>query len=453
MQGSDYRSGHMMRLYLMGIVAMVTILMAFTVTSNIALAQQTTLTSTVPQSGFRGDITQPPSEGTREDAPLTGPLQPYTFPQEDVALCTSIESLSVTLRLDDADTAQGEFDFNNLILKLDDIDTGIPLNGFPGDQTVTRTISGTPENAAAILAALQADNQLSGSIVDRTPGTRGNFVGIPSDFNTTLQITCTTPPPPPPPPADADGDGVPDAEDNCPATPNPDQTDTDGDGVGDACDDAPPPQEPPPPPPDNPNPPPPPPPPPKPACSDGKDNDRDGKVDLKDPGCKSRTDTSERNPAPKPPKNPNTCTIKGNNKNNVLRGTPRQDVICGFGGNDVIRGLGGNDIIKGGGGNDTLKGNKGNDILKGDGGNDKLLGGGGNDAIQGNAGRDRLLGQRGNDSLLGGDGRDVLLGGPGNNALVGGGGKDVEKGGVTSSKIAKQTKKKVNNIFKQVGLR
>lgn len=128
--------------------------------------------------------------------------------------------------------------------------------------------------------------------------------------------------------------------------------------------------------------------------------------------------------APKPPTttNPNACTIKGNGGNNVLRGTPRRDVICGFGGNDIIRGLDGNDLIKGSGGND-------------------------------NAGRDRLLGQRGNDALFGGNGRDVLLGGLGKNVLLGGGGRDVEKGGVTPQASARQTKKLINNIFEQVGLR
>jgi hypothetical protein len=58
-----------------------------------------------------------------------------------------------------------------------------------------------------------------------------------------------------------------------------------------------------------PTPPPPPPPPPpvpvKPACSDGKDNDADGKIDLKDAGCKSADDNDETNvvtPPPPPPK-------------------------------------------------------------------------------------------------------------------------------------------------------
>ena len=172
-----------------------------------------------------------------------------------------------------------------------------------------------------------------------------------------------------------------------------------------------------------------PPPAPKPACSDGKDNDGDGKVDLRDPGCSGRNDTSEKNPKPKPPakKNPNACTIKGNGGDNILRGTAKRDVICGFGGNDIIKGLGGNDLVKGGGGNDILFGN---------------------------TGADKLVGGRGNDALLGGEGSDRLFGGPGNDALVGGSGKDVERGGSgKDSTDVPSAKKLMKSIFKQVGLR
>lgn len=127
-------------------------------------------------------------------------------------------------------------------------------------------------------------------------------------------------------------------------------------------------------------------------------------------------------PDPKP-NNPNACTIKGNDKNNVLRGTAGRDVVCGLGGNDVIRGLGGNDLIRGGAGNDVIYGGNGSD---------------------------RILGQGGNDVLFGGSGQDVLLGGPGNNVLNGGAGKDVERGGVSEQKTAQKAKQLTEKLLKQI---
>jgi Ca2+-binding RTX toxin-like protein len=82
------------------------------------------------------------------------------------------------------------------------------------------------------------------------------------------------------------------------------------------------------------------------------------------------------------------CTIKGDGKDNVLRGTRRADIICGGGGDDVIRGRGGNDRIYGGGGNDTLRGNGGGDLIKGGPGNDRLDGGRGRDRCRPGRGRD-----------------------------------------------------------------
>jgi hypothetical protein len=157
---------------------------AFAILTNIALAQTQPqmFSSTVPQSGFAGFI---PPEGV----PLTGP-SPYTFGPQ-VQDCVSIESITVTLTLFDGDTGSGPFDTerNDLTLGLDGIDTGILLNGFRDSETDTRTITGIPNNAAQILAALKADGQLVGTIIDRTPN--DNFVGIPT-FDTTLQITCAT---------------------------------------------------------------------------------------------------------------------------------------------------------------------------------------------------------------------------------------------------------------------
>ncbi|HJR92732.1 MAG TPA: hypothetical protein VJ938_09860 [Acidimicrobiia bacterium] len=82
------------------------------------------------------------------------------------------------------------------------------------------------------------------------------------------------------------------------------------------------------------------------------------------------------------------CTIKGNRRDNVLRGTPGRDVICGGGGDDTIRGRGGNDRIFGGSGNDNMRGNRGRDVLKGGRGNDRLNGGRGRDRCRGGRGKD-----------------------------------------------------------------
>lgn len=75
-----------------------------------------------------------------------------------------------------------------------------------------------------------------------------------------------------------------------------------------------------------------------------------------------------------------TCTVQGDDNDNVLRGTQLNDVICGGGGNDILYGLGGNDIIDGGPGNDTIGGALGNDQLVGGGGMDILNGGPGADS-------------------------------------------------------------------------
>jgi len=128
-----------------------------------------------------------------------------------------------------------------------------------------------------------------------------------------------------------------------------------------------------------------PPPEPDPKCGDGQDNDGDGRVDLKDPGCSSRNDDSEGDKKPEPDR----CTIRGNNGDNVLKGTPRSDRICGLGGNDVIRGLSGNDTLVGGVGRDQLLGSFGNDTL------DSKDGVRANDILDGGQGNDRFIRDRG----------------------------------------------------------
>lgn len=140
-------------------------------------------------------------------------------------------------------------------------------------------------------------------------------------------------------------------------------------------------------------------------CSDGIDNDGDGRIDFgtgpnNDPGCQSATDDDETDPA-------TGCTITGTAAGNTLNGTPQNDVICGLGGNDTLRGNGGDDTLLGGGGNDTLQGGSGDDTGRGSVGTDTVAGG---------AGADRHLGEEDNDRLNSKDtvsGNDTVSGGPG----------------------------------------
>jgi subtilisin family serine protease len=95
------------------------------------------------------------------------------------------------------------------------------------------------------------------------------------------------PPPPPPPPLPACSNGADD--DNDGKTDHPADPGCTGPSDTDEADPLPPP--------------PPPPPPPLPACSNGLDDDGDGKIDYPaDPGCTSAADTSEVNSTLPPPR-------------------------------------------------------------------------------------------------------------------------------------------------------
>ncbi len=84
---------------------------------------------------------------------------------------TSIASISVTLTLQDGNSAMGEFDFNHLFLALDGINTGLALNGFRGNGLEdTLTISGPVSPAVAMsLLAQFADKRFVGTIVTNNP--------------------------------------------------------------------------------------------------------------------------------------------------------------------------------------------------------------------------------------------------------------------------------------------
>jgi Ca2+-binding RTX toxin-like protein len=141
-----------------------------------------------------------------------------------------------------------------------------------------------------------------------------------------------------------------------------------------------------------------------PACADGRDNDADGRVDMHDPGCSAAGDNDEFNGP------------KGSG--------PGDDRLMGTAGNDVICGLAGSDVIHGLAGNDTLFGDRCSTAAFASRRATKSAAGDGNDRLDGGAGNDKLYGAGGRDTLAGGPGRDRLVGGKGRDTLRGGGGSD-----------------------------
>jgi hypothetical protein len=157
--------------------------LAMIVGAGTASAAQITIGSTVAQSGH--------ADFTLANTPLTDPAAPYDFAGMDYSSLVSIDSITITLTVQDGDTATGELDFDNWTLGLDGIDTGLKLNGFPGNLAIfTQTlIQDNPNNASALLAALQTDGQLIGSIIDSDPG--DNAITLPFRIDTSLDITGT----------------------------------------------------------------------------------------------------------------------------------------------------------------------------------------------------------------------------------------------------------------------
>jgi hypothetical protein len=168
------------------VAAGIVMTLAFTAPGASAL----TLTASVAQSGHAGFA---------PIYPITGEA-PFNYTAQNYLSLTSIDSLSITLKIFDGDSALGDFDFNNLILELDGVDTGIKLNGFRDNFTDELTITGSPINTAALLAALQDDGKFVAKILDLTPG--DNDMSLTSSFQTTLVLesnTNTNPTPTPEP--------------------------------------------------------------------------------------------------------------------------------------------------------------------------------------------------------------------------------------------------------------
>ena len=182
------------------------------ITGSLLHAQETTISSTVQQSGVRDDL------GAGEAARINRIDEPFTFGASGSLF--DITQITITLTVLDGDTGAGpppdEFR-DTLRLFLDGIDTGILLNGlddaanddnpvFPGDYAAgTETISGFPMNSSAILAALQMDGQLLATIYATAGDVNdGNLLTVPrftpespaQPIFATLSITGTQVPEP-----------------------------------------------------------------------------------------------------------------------------------------------------------------------------------------------------------------------------------------------------------------
>jgi hypothetical protein len=142
------------------------------------------LSSTVDQSGFSGLQAVGPYALTDANG------YDYTG-QTNFAQLTSIDSITVTLTINDGDTATGDYDNGKLFLGLDGVNTGLALNDFANNQIVSQTLTQvSPAVQAQLIAALQ-DGKLVGSVIDtNTTPVAGDTIGFPRLVQTTLDIAA-----------------------------------------------------------------------------------------------------------------------------------------------------------------------------------------------------------------------------------------------------------------------
>lgn len=117
--------------------------------------------------------------------PITDGI-PWDFTGTNYMSLTGIDEISVTLTLLDGDTDTGDYDIGQLVLGLDGYNTGVVLDGFTTDLVITKTVTGTNQ-AASLLAALQTDGMLLGSILDLSPN--DNYVKVLEGYSATLSLT------------------------------------------------------------------------------------------------------------------------------------------------------------------------------------------------------------------------------------------------------------------------
>jgi hypothetical protein len=114
----------------------------------------------------------------------------FNFAGQDYMALRSVDRVSITLTLLDADSAIGDRDFGKLTLMLEGVNTGILLNGFRDSELDTLTITGFPsdEDKRQILAGLKVDGHVVAWILS-TDRPSFNRIGVPSNANATLVLT------------------------------------------------------------------------------------------------------------------------------------------------------------------------------------------------------------------------------------------------------------------------
>jgi hypothetical protein len=120
---------------------------------------------------------------------FSAPITIATFSFSNHQVLADLTSLTIQLRIIDGDTSPGNFDYNNLYLALEGINTDICLNGFSDGFDVTLAFNGTPSNAAAILSSLKSDGVLIASVIDKSY--YDNYITFPSIFNASLVLVGT----------------------------------------------------------------------------------------------------------------------------------------------------------------------------------------------------------------------------------------------------------------------
>jgi hypothetical protein len=167
------------------------------------LALGASAVSAVPVDSYGGLV--PSKNG------VTGPIATFDYGSNadgslvsqggaTIANLSTIGSLTLTVTIRDGDTANTpttDFDFNDLSIGLNGLDTGIKLNGFTNNTITTLDVSGAPQNAAAILAAIRANgNKATLSIFDNdvdlagasASGPSGDEIAFPDSIDAVLQL-------------------------------------------------------------------------------------------------------------------------------------------------------------------------------------------------------------------------------------------------------------------------